>query len=151
MLAFLVLSNLHNTIVLVNCWLIVTDWICRWWCRASCPRMLVDILGTNCNQCRSSVQCCFTSTETVRLIRTGSPGRPLRLSHSSWTLIESANKLVQSLYCWTRTPPHSGLSKSTTSWFSLCIVEPGSHYIVGWVNWQQAGSVPVWLNQYTTT
>ena len=25
MLAFLVLSNLHNTIVLVNCWLIVTD------------------------------------------------------------------------------------------------------------------------------
>ena len=31
----------------------------------------VDILGTNCNQCVRAVQCCFTSTETVRLIRTG--------------------------------------------------------------------------------
>ena len=36
----------------------------------------VDILGTNCDQCVSMVQCCFTSTETVRLISTGSPGRP---------------------------------------------------------------------------
>ena len=35
----------------------------------------VDILGTNCDQCVCMVQCCFTSTETVRLIRTGSPGR----------------------------------------------------------------------------
>ena len=42
----------------------------------------VDILGTNCGQCLSMVQCCFTSTETVRLIGTGSPGRPPRLSHS---------------------------------------------------------------------
>ena len=50
--------------------------------------MPVDILGTNCDQCRSTVQlwCCFTSTETVRLVRTESPGRPPRLSHSSWTL-----------------------------------------------------------------
>ena len=31
----------------------------------------VDILGTNCDQCISMVQCCFTSTKTVRLIRTG--------------------------------------------------------------------------------
>ena len=29
------------------------------------------------------VECCFTSTETIRLIRTGSPGRPPRPSHSS--------------------------------------------------------------------
>ena len=43
----------------------------------------VDILGTNCDQCRSTVQCCFTSTETVKLTRTGSPGRPPPLSHSS--------------------------------------------------------------------
>ena len=43
----------------------------------------VDILGTNCDQCVCTVQCCFTSTETIRLIRTGSPGRPPRLSHSS--------------------------------------------------------------------
>ena len=49
--------------------------------------MSVDTLGTNCDQCRSMVQCCFTSTETVRLIRTESPGRPPRLSHSSWTLM----------------------------------------------------------------
>ena len=32
------------------------------------------------------VQCCFTSTETIRLIRTGSPGRSPSLSRSSWTL-----------------------------------------------------------------
>ena len=30
--------------------------------------------------------CCFTSTKIVRLIRSESPGRPPRLSHSSWTL-----------------------------------------------------------------
>ena len=36
---------------------------------------LVDILGTNCDQCVCMVQCCFTSTETIRLIRTGTlPG-----------------------------------------------------------------------------
>ena len=44
----------------------------------------VDILGTNCDQCVSTVQCCrFTSSETIRLIRTGNPGQPPRLSHSS--------------------------------------------------------------------
>ena len=32
--------------------------------------MLVDILGTNFDQCLSMVQCCFTSTEAVKLIRT---------------------------------------------------------------------------------
>ena len=65
-------------------------WWWWWWCcRASCPRMSVDTLGTNCDQCRSMVQCCFTSTETVRLIRTESPRRPPRLSHSSWTLSSS--------------------------------------------------------------
>ena len=52
----------------------------------------VDILGTNCDQCVSMVQCCFTSTETIRLIRTGSPGRPPRLSHSSWTRIPSQSR-----------------------------------------------------------
>ena len=58
-----------------------------WWGRASCPQMSVDILGTNCCQCRSMVQCCFMSTETVRLIRTESPGQPPGLSHSSWNLL----------------------------------------------------------------
>ena len=47
--------------------------------RASCPRMSVDIFGTKCDQCRSMVQCCFTSTEAVKLIRSESPGRPPRL------------------------------------------------------------------------
>ena len=36
--------------------------------------MSVDILGTNCDQCRSMVQYCFTSTETVRLLRDGEKG-----------------------------------------------------------------------------
>ena len=64
----------------------VWHWWWWWWCRASCPRMLGDILETNCDQCRSMLQCCFTSTETMWLIRTESPGRPPRLSHSSWAL-----------------------------------------------------------------
>ena len=38
-----------------------------------------DILGTNCDQCVSTVQCYFTSLETMRLTSTGSPGRPPRL------------------------------------------------------------------------
>ena len=48
--------------------------------------MSFDILGTSCDQCRSTVQKIFTSTETRRLVRTDSPGRPPRLSHSSWTM-----------------------------------------------------------------
>ena len=48
--------------------------------------MSFDILGTNCDQCRSMVQYSFTSTETRRLVRTDSSGRPPRLSHSSWTM-----------------------------------------------------------------
>ena len=55
------------------------------WC-LWCPRMLVDILGTSWDQCVSMVQYCFTSTETTRLVRTDSPGRPPRLSNSSWTI-----------------------------------------------------------------
>ena len=57
-----------------------------WWSRALCPRMLVDILGTNCDQCQSTVQYCFTSMETIRLIRMESPRWPPQFSHSSWTL-----------------------------------------------------------------
>ena len=45
-----------------------------------------DISGTSWDQCRSMVQCSFTSTETRRLLRTDSPGRSPRLSHSSWTM-----------------------------------------------------------------
>ena len=48
--------------------------------------MPADILGTSCDQCRSMVQYRFTSTEPRRLVRTDSPGRQPRLSHSSWTM-----------------------------------------------------------------
>ena len=51
--------------------------------------MSVDILGTSWDQCRSMVQYSFTSTETRMLVWTDSPGRPPRLSHSSWTMISS--------------------------------------------------------------
>ena len=64
--------------------------VCWWW---PYPQMSADILGTNCGQCLSMVQCCFTSTETVRLIRTGSPGWLPQLSHSSWTLYLSVSQL----------------------------------------------------------
>ena len=59
--------------------------------------MSVDILGTNCDQCVCVVQCCFTFTGTVRLIRTGSPGRPPRLSHSSWALYDKEIELSPKL------------------------------------------------------
>ena len=59
--------------------------------------MSVDILGTSCDQCRSTVPYIFTSTETRRLVRTDSPGQPPRLSHSSRTMK------------WKQSPPTSCL------------------------------------------
>ena len=72
--------------------------------------MSVDILGTICDQYLSMVQCCFTSTETVRLIRTESPGlstfiqllnsprgfggRVIKFSLPGLSLSESTNKGV---------------------------------------------------------
>ena len=56
--------------------------------------MSVDILGTSCDQCRSMVQYSLTSTETRRLVRKDSPGRPPRLSHSSWTMTLSALLMI---------------------------------------------------------
>ena len=53
--------------------------------------MSVDILGTSWDQCWSMVQYSFTSTETRRLVRTDSPGRPPQLSHRSWTMIWSVS------------------------------------------------------------
>ena len=49
-------------------------------------------------QCRSMVQYSFTSTETKRLVRTDSPGRPPRLSHSSWTM--PLGKAVTDVYIY---------------------------------------------------
>ena len=57
--------------------------------------MSADILGTSWDQCISMVQYCFTSTETIRLVRTDSPGRPPQLSHSSWTVIYDGMGLAQ--------------------------------------------------------
>ena len=59
----------------------------------------VDILETNCDQCVSTVQCCFTSTETIRLIRTGSPGWPPHLSHSSALLGCSISSCIKRYFC----------------------------------------------------
>ena len=41
---------------------------------------------SSCPPCCPLVQCCVTSTETVRTIRDGGPGRPPRLAHTSWAL-----------------------------------------------------------------
>ena len=62
----------------------------------------VDTLGTNCDQCLSMVQCCFMSTETIRLISTASLGWPPWLWHSSWTLCycDIFWTLMNSFACW---------------------------------------------------
>ena len=44
------------------------------------------LAGTSWDQCRSTVQYCFKSMETLSLVRTDSPGQPPRLSHSPWTM-----------------------------------------------------------------
>ena len=59
--------------------------------------------GTSWDQCVSMVQYYFTSTETVRLVRTDSPGWPPRLSHSSWTMVAlffSKNQLYRKFQLW---------------------------------------------------
>ena len=75
-----------------------------WWCRAYCPRMsgwhIRDKLWPD--QCLSMFQCCFTSTETILLIGTGSPERPPRLSHSSWTLTH-IKRFKRTLFIRTKT------------------------------------------------
>ena len=71
----------------------------------------IDILETNYDQCVSMVQCCFTSTETVRLIRTESPGRPPRLSRSSWSLKASVLFLSTSSLSWC-------IASTETVWFT---------------------------------
>ena len=71
--------------------------------------MSVDILGTNSDQCLSTVQCCFMSTETVRLIRTESPGRPpLKFSFFFFPLL--------SLLIW---PVHHGAACRMSGCFAM--------------------------------
>ena len=74
--------------------------------------MSVDILGTSWDQCRSMVHYSFTSTETRMLVRTDSPGRPPRLSHSSWTMIFSTQLFFLPLNHWTTSLPVALISSS---------------------------------------
>ena len=62
--------------------------------------MSVDLFGTSWDQRRSMVQYSFTSTETRRLVRTDTPGRPPRLSHSSWIMMTRRFLLI---CCFTST------------------------------------------------
>ena len=71
--------------------------------------MSSDILITSWDQCRSMVQYSITSTETRRLVRTDSRGRPPRLSHSYWTMERGWS---QSVYDWL--PPVHGMVPSAT-------------------------------------
>ena len=103
----------------------------------------VDLLGTNSDQCLSMAQCCFTSTETVRLIRTGSPGWPPQLSHSSWTLCTTPSYLPsytegQTAHSFIQTTSHNELTTAAAPlgtrlmWFwiwppGVSTVQPGSH------------------------
>ena len=52
------------------------------------------VLGTNCDQCVNMVQCCFTSTETIRLIRTATSTFTQllnsELSPALWRLLQAA-------------------------------------------------------------
>ena len=58
------------------------------------------------------VQYSFTSTETRKLVRTDSPGRPPRLSHSSWTMRwrQRCDRYIISLSPYLRTPSPFSLS-----------------------------------------
>ena len=47
---------------------------------------LICQMTSDHHQCVCMVQCCFKSSETIRLIRDGSSGRPPRLSQSSGAL-----------------------------------------------------------------
>ena len=72
------------------------------------PLMSTDMLGDKLISVVSMVQCCLTSTETVRLIRTEIPGRPPRLSHSSRNLAESERSVLG-------------------AWYGSCCAMPGGH------------------------
>ena len=66
-----------------------------WWCRTSCPGCQL----TNCDQCLSMVQCCFTSTETVRLIRVWKP----KTATSTFTQLLNPEPFMLVECCFTST------------------------------------------------
>ena len=91
--------------------------------------MSVGMLGTNCDQCVCMVQCCFTSTETIRLIRDGSPGRPPPLSHSSWALTKTRNKTDFYSAHLSPPPPHTH-THTHTDWPTDPPLPPPTHIYV---------------------
>ena len=76
------------------------------WCWAYCPWMSVDILGTNCDQCQSMVQCRFMSTKTVRLIRTESLGRKAQDGHHDFHTAPELSLSVYIICVFVSTRPH---------------------------------------------
>ena len=95
---------------------------CWWWSRASCPRMSVDILGTNSDQCVIMVQCCLTPTETVRLIRMESSGWPPQLSHNSWTLAWNVDVAVVLLTVLGCQLTYKGQAETNAwAWFNIAL------------------------------
>ena len=79
----------------------------------------VDMLGTNCDQCLCVIHCCFTSTETVRLIRTESPGWPPGLSAPElWCtcVLMKAHKYSLAPYQATYLNPSISVSESEYLW-----------------------------------
>ena len=97
--------------------------------------MSVDILGTSWDQCRSMVQYSFTSTETRRLVRTDSQGRPPRLSHSSWTPPTSCKEpLVVCPYCFPdRYPRHH---PRTLESVHRGIIQSASQILLRFLDWK---------------
>ena len=81
-------------------YLVAVSTAVRWWrwCRASCPQMSVDIIiGDKLRPMREhgSVLLYVHRNRKARVVRTESPGRPPRLSHSSaWTLTAVRNKVL---------------------------------------------------------
>ena len=61
-------------------------------CHRGLNRQVGNVLGCRLTYLGTSmVQYSFMSTETRRLVRTDSPGRPPRVSHSSWTMRPEQN------------------------------------------------------------
>ena len=90
---------------------------------------------------RKHVHYSFTSTETRRLVRTDSPGRPPRLSHSSWTMgFLGADKFINTFF--------SFLGERVAHSFSLrsqvehdrawpVTTRRGHHYVLGFAHAQR--------------
>ena len=86
----------------------------------------------------SFVQYCFTSTETVGLLETGSPGWPPRLSHGSWALPPPPPP-----DCPPHKYTHTGQWVTSLSWACLHLV---GHILYDTYYWSKINKLP---NIYT--